>query len=246
MQKQTASDLQRTRTLLQGIRATHQSELKKKEKDIERITEKWQKISDSQYKLGHSQSGLRCSNVAVVEGEQVGGRGLGFLDVALEQSEQARNHLKDENAFLRKLVLKTVNELQSALHTAQCILPGDHLAESVGLDSFFKFCRLTRSQPPQLNMTTLFVPSLPSVGDKINGIMDSLNQTLSAVREAQATPIAASSLRGNSESEITRLQSVITKLEEELGPSVCILLAHQDVEVLPFSSIPRTSSCSND
>ena len=136
MQKQTASELQRTRTLLQGIRATHQSELKKKEKDIERITEKWQKISDSQYKLGQSQGGLRCANVAVVEGEQVGGKGLGFLDVALEQSEQARNHLKDENTFLRKLLLKTVNELQLALHTAQCLLPGNHVAESVGLDSF--------------------------------------------------------------------------------------------------------------
>jgi len=136
MQKQTTSELQRTRTLLQGIRATHQSELKKKEKDIERVTEKWQKISDSQYKLSHSQSGLRCANVAVVEGEQVGGRTLGFLDIALEQSEQARNQLKDENAFLRKLLLKTVNELQLALHTAQCILPGSHVAEAVGLVSF--------------------------------------------------------------------------------------------------------------
>ena len=96
-------------------------------------------------------------------------------------------------------------------------------------------------------MTTLFVPSPPSaVGDKINGIMDSLNQTLSTLREAQATPIAASSLLRNSESEITRLQSVISKLEEELGPSVYILLACQDIEVLLFSPIPRTSPCSND
>ena len=48
--KQTAADLQRTKTLLQGVRATFQIEMKKKEKEIERVLDKWQKVADSQRK----------------------------------------------------------------------------------------------------------------------------------------------------------------------------------------------------
>src|SRR6266545_1282851 len=106
-------------------------------------------------------------------------------------------------------------------------------------------CCLTRLQPLQINMTTLFVPLLPAaVGDKINGIANSLNQTLSALREAQATPIGPSSLLENS--EISRLQSVIGKLEKELGSSFHILLLYRDPKAATLSSLPRTSPCSND
>jgi hypothetical protein len=132
-QKQTAAELQRTKTLLQGVRATYQAEIKKKEKEIERALDKWQKIADSQNKLGAAQSGMRCANVAAVDGAQVVGKGLGFLDIALEQSEQARSHLSDENLMLRKSILKTVNELQSLLYKARRMLPGDSVVEEVSV-----------------------------------------------------------------------------------------------------------------
>jgi len=130
-QKQTAAELQRTKTLLQGVRATYQTEIKKKEKDIERVLDKWQKIADSQTKLGATQSGMRCANVAVVDGAQVVGKGLGFLDIALEQAEQARNHLSDENLMLRKLVLNAINELQSLDHKARSMVPGGSICDKV-------------------------------------------------------------------------------------------------------------------
>ena len=132
-QKQVASELQRTKTLLQGVRATCQNEIKKKEKEVERVLDKWQKIADSQTKLGTIQSGMRCANSAVVDGAQFVGKGLGFLDVALEQSEQARNHLSDENIMLRKLILKTINGIQTMQHKARSMLPGDSGLEDVSL-----------------------------------------------------------------------------------------------------------------
>jgi len=132
-QKQTAAELQRTKTLLQGVRATYQAEIKKKEKEVERLLDKWQKIADSQTKLGATQSGMRCANVAVVDGAQVVGKGLGFLDIALEQAEQARNHLGDDNLMLRKLILNAINELQSLHHKARSMVPGGSVCDDVSI-----------------------------------------------------------------------------------------------------------------
>jgi hypothetical protein len=134
--KQTAAELQRTRISLQGVRATHQAEIKKKEKEVDRVMEKWQKLADAQAKLSGVPSGMRCANVAVVEGTEVLGKGQGFLEIALDQAEKARAQLGDENLFLRKLVLKAVNEIQSILHQARSLLPSESTAELVSLPYF--------------------------------------------------------------------------------------------------------------
>ena len=120
------------RTTLQGIRATHVTELKKKEKDTDRIIEKWQKLADSQAKLSVLPSGMSCPNVAVVEGSEILGRKCpGFLDIALEEAEQARSSLEVETVHLRKLILSTVNEVQSILHEAQTLLLNNESLEAV-------------------------------------------------------------------------------------------------------------------
>lgn len=130
--KQTSAELQRTRTTLQGVRATHVAELKKKEKDTDRMMEKWQKLADSQAKLSVLPSGMRCSNVAVVDGSEILGRKCqGFLEIALEEAEQARTSLGVETVHLRKLILSTVNEVQSILHQAQSLLPDNENLEAV-------------------------------------------------------------------------------------------------------------------
>lgn len=132
--KQTSAELQRTRTLLQGVRATHYAELKKKEKEIERVMEKWQKLSDTQAKLSSVPSGMRCLNATVVEGNEVVGKGQGYLEIALEQAEQTRSNLSDDNLFLRKLLVRSINELQSILHHARCLISGDQNIDEVRLD----------------------------------------------------------------------------------------------------------------
>lgn len=130
--KQTSSELQRTRTTLQGLRATHVAELKKKEKDVDRIMEKWQKLADSQARLSVLPSGMHCANVAVIEGSEILGRKCqGFLEIAREEAEQARASLEVETVHLRKLILSTVNEVQSILYQAQTLLLENESLEAV-------------------------------------------------------------------------------------------------------------------
>lgn len=134
--KQTSAELQRTRTLLQGVRATHQVELKKKDKEIERTMDKWQKLADIQSKVSAAASGIRCANTAVLDGSEVLDRGRSFLDIALEQAEQARAQLGDENLLLRKLLVRVVNELQSILYQAKCKLSNEQELDEVRREYF--------------------------------------------------------------------------------------------------------------
>ncbi|KAF8972768.1 Afadin and alpha-actinin-binding-domain-containing protein [Flammula alnicola] len=210
--KQTTAELQRTRTLLQGVRATHQAELKKKEKDIERTLEKWQKLADAQSKVSAASSGLRCANVAVVEGTEILGKGQGFLEIALEQAEQARSHLGDENLLLRKLVLRAVNEMQSILHKARCLLPGN----------------LTADEPVPLTLSTLFPLSPPSAAsDKLDAIFNDFRETLSTL--SQPTSVTAPTLKPAPQvldADVERLQGIIINLKEELARSQKQSMAH--------------------
>lgn len=55
----------------------------------------------------------------------------GFLEIALEEAEQARASLGVETVHLRKLILSTANELQSILHQVQTFLPDNENLEAV-------------------------------------------------------------------------------------------------------------------
>jgi chromosome segregation ATPase len=125
--KQTMAELQRTRNALQTVRATHQAEQRKKDKEFEKLADKWSKIADVQTKLGATASGLRFSgssaNAAVVNGSQFG-KGKGYLEVALDQAEKAREQLTLENTGLRMLVVRVANEVQRVTHEVKRYMPG--------------------------------------------------------------------------------------------------------------------------
>lgn len=95
--------------------------MKKREKEVERLTEKWQKIADIQSKISSTPSGLVCANVAAIEG-----RGLlnssTFLESALEESERARAGLLEDNNYLKALLLKAVNSIQRIDYQTKCLL----------------------------------------------------------------------------------------------------------------------------
>lgn len=131
--------------MLQGVRATHVAELKKKEKEVERTLEKWQKLADAQNRISTAQTGLRCANASIIEGTEIVGKGQGFLDIALEQAEQARAHLGDENLLLRKLLLRAVNEMQNILHQAKRIAVGDGIIDEVSTINL-QACMYTSSE----------------------------------------------------------------------------------------------------
>ena len=62
-QKQTLFNLQRAQSALQFARQTAQNEIKRKDKEIERIQERWAKVVNDQPKFGLA-IGMRCTNLA--------------------------------------------------------------------------------------------------------------------------------------------------------------------------------------
>ncbi|KAG6908897.1 hypothetical protein DXG01_002875 [Tephrocybe rancida] len=197
--KQTTAELQRTRTLLQGARATHQTELKKKEKDIERMAEKWSKIADAQVKLMTVPSGLRCANVAVMAGSERMGNRTSFLEVALDEAEKARSQLMEETLLARRLVLTAVNEVQSTLY---------HVRPPASENS---------EEPTPSTLTTLFpVHPTGTAGEKLTVVLNDLKDTLTALPHKQSPTLPPPQPTPLSESELQRMQSVINTLQAEL------------------------------
>jgi hypothetical protein len=101
---------------VQALRATHQAELKKKEKEVEKMADKWAKLSDAQAKLSSLPSGFKSSNSRTVTGGAPVSKGSSLLEVAAQEAEKARVQITTECTGLKRVVLNAVNELQEVLH----------------------------------------------------------------------------------------------------------------------------------
>ncbi|KAJ6581800.1 Afadin and alpha-actinin-binding-domain-containing protein [Mycena capillaripes] len=205
--KQTLAELQRARTALQAVRATHHSELKKKEKEVERMTERWGKLADVQAKLSTASSGLRCANLKIVDGTEVAGKGTGLVDLALEQAEEARQRLSQENTRLRGLLLGAVNEAQSMLYQAR------------------KSER--EEEPVPFTLSTLF-PMAPrdAANDKLTSLLAALREAVARPSSPVITPSTSASSVVVSDGELVRLQSVIDALKAEIDRSQKDAMVH--------------------
>ncbi|OBZ73535.1 hypothetical protein A0H81_06407 [Grifola frondosa] len=205
--KQTTAELQRTRTSLQALRTAHQTEIKKIEKEKERMVEKWSKLSDTQLKLGSVGSGMRCANLEVVEASdvQLRGKGEGFLEVALEQAEQARKELFDQNRKLRGLILTTANEMQSVLHSTRSHITSEN-----------------QEEPPPLTLPALFpISPTDAAADKLTSLFASIREAITRLSKTNASQNASletpkEESKSKSVAELERLQAVIDTLRNEL------------------------------
>lgn len=61
--KKSRDDLQRLRMAMQYLRTTTAGEVKRKEKEIEKMADRWAKISNEQVRLGSVGAGLACANL---------------------------------------------------------------------------------------------------------------------------------------------------------------------------------------
>ncbi|KAG6850668.1 hypothetical protein H0H93_010396 [Arthromyces matolae] len=201
--KQTSAELQRTRTILQGVRTTHQTELKKKEKDIDRMTEKWSKIADAQAKLMATPSGLKCSNVSVITGLERTGNGTSFMEIALEEAEKTMDQLTVEHLSARRLVVTTINQVQTALYQTR-----PAISEKI-------------EEPTPYTIATLFPLHPPgNAEEKTKMIMANLRDALTSRTHKTSAESALPAPKGSiSEDEVRRLQGVIDNLQQELGRS---------------------------
>ncbi|KAG6829065.1 hypothetical protein H0H92_005839 [Tricholoma furcatifolium] len=206
--KQTSAELQRTRVAMQGVRATYHTELKKKEKEVERMAEKWNKLADSQAKLMMVPSGLQCANLAVSTGAERLGTSS-FLESTLDETERARSQLAVDNIFVRNLVVTAVNEVQSALHHVRPTTAENHEA---------------KPQPTPFTLTTLFPMHLAgNADDKLHSVIKNLKATLTTLSEKQNLPVPSPQLTVSSPAasdvENQRLQNLINTLQDELEQS---------------------------
>ncbi|GJJ11564.1 hypothetical protein Clacol_005798 [Clathrus columnatus] len=196
--KQTTSELQRTRTSMQYLRTTTQNELKRKEKDIERVLDRWTRVCDSQVKLGTVGIGLNCSNYAEACELFVG---QGILEEALEQAEEARLELTKENEGFRSVLLGTANALQTMIYKTRTADQDTHVPE-----------------PSQLTPTAVFAPPTSCLTHPENAHLK-IKELFSSLKEAVAnTRRDASSIIKSpvSDEEVTMLRETINSLRSEL------------------------------
>ncbi len=138
-------DLQRARTALQALRATHVAEIRKREKEIEAVRERWSKLADAQLRISSVPSGMvflgSAANASMlVEGGGNGSignggggggggggqkKGVGVVEGALEGAEKARAALREENLELKGLVVDAANAVRKILHKAVSSDPDD-------------------------------------------------------------------------------------------------------------------------
>ena len=131
--KQTTGDLQRARTALQALRATHIAEIKKREKEVEALRERWSKLADAQLRVAGLPSGMVLSrpaaaaaaNASVVLSDGAGAGKRGVVEEALEEAEKARALLGEENGELKGLVVDAANAVRKILHKAVSSDPDD-------------------------------------------------------------------------------------------------------------------------
>lgn len=98
-------------------------ELKRKEKEVERMVEKWVKLADSQQRVSAASSGISFygANAEVVSGSDDVGKGKSYLEVALEHAETSRAELFADSTRLRRLTVVSANRLQSLIHNIRLI-----------------------------------------------------------------------------------------------------------------------------
>lgn len=135
--KSSQAELQRTRTALQSLRATHQAEIKKVEKEKDKLLEKVTKLSEHQYVT--RVAGIRYANETALNHYGVSSLGPtpsgpssstsgppavtgtgDFLEITLEESLRHRQELADENRALKTLLLRIANEIQNVEFQARC------------------------------------------------------------------------------------------------------------------------------
>jgi hypothetical protein len=201
---------------MQALRATHLSELRKRDKEVERMVERWSKVSDTQLKIsstgaGMTINGARCANAIASDGSGVLLGGCkGYLDIALEEAERSRTALAEENNQLRRLLLHAVNEGQEAVYELQ-----------IAADPLFD------SEPPApMTLATLFPLSPNDVAtEKLTALFSAL-QVAIAVFADPTRPTSRPGPSAPSEEkmkvntvELDSLRKKVTSLTAELGSS---------------------------
>lgn len=122
--KALTQENQRLRTMLQSVRLGAQNEVKRFEKDKDKLLERLSKIADSK-----PTAQFYCPNLSLSTTESRFEKG--YLDIALEDAENARVNLAEENDILKKLVVDCANGAQGLLHRIKYRGDERHMVDEV-------------------------------------------------------------------------------------------------------------------
>jgi len=129
--KALTQENQRLRTTLQSVRLGAQNEVKRFEKEKDKLMERLSKIADSRQITAQ----FTCSNLNVSATESRFEKD--YLDIALEDAENARVNLAEENDVLKKLVVDCANGAQGLLHRIRYRGDERHMVDEVRTPLFF-------------------------------------------------------------------------------------------------------------
>ena len=208
---------------MQSVRQTYAAELKRREKDTEKMMDRWQKISDAQTKLGSIGSGIKFKTTLanpVVGGRdsEIIGKGTDALEDALDEAQSARKELIEENTSLKNVLLSAANEVSRICHAISA-----RVGESSGEGA------------PHFTLSDMFSISAPeSASEKFNVLLTAFQELVSRLGVSydpdSTTPIGLPP-RSSSHTmshvsddhhqadakELARLQSTIVDLRRQLG-----------------------------
>ncbi|KAI5895585.1 uncharacterized protein SCHCODRAFT_01285948 [Schizophyllum commune H4-8] len=203
--KHTTTELQRTRSSLQSIRTLHQNELKKKDKEIDRMADKWAKLAEAQSKLASTApSGMRCLNGGLADAGMVASSSQTFLEASLEESERARMEIIEENKHVKGLVVTAVNGMQEIVHETR---------EDGGKDEW----------TPATVISLFPISPASAAKDAILDSLDDLRATIAHLMPSDDPTESTSSKPTPSTSakvppeEVGRLQDTIKKLQAQIA-----------------------------
>ncbi|QRW02657.1 actinin-binding protein, afadin and alpha [Ceratobasidium sp. AG-Ba] len=103
----TSAHLAQQTSAIAALRQASTALDRKREQDMARLKERWQKLASEQSKLGSVGSGMVCANYAVVDGnEQYIGSGETVDEGAMRDAVEARERLTEENDVFREVLGK--------------------------------------------------------------------------------------------------------------------------------------------
>ncbi|KAH7335616.1 Afadin and alpha-actinin-binding-domain-containing protein [Rhizoctonia solani] len=109
----TSTQLAQSTSAVAALRAASTADTRKREQDVARLKERWQRLAAEQAKLGTVGSGMVCSNWAVAVNEQyVGMRAEGeeAAEGAMRDAIEARERLAETNDEFREVLVKGLRE----------------------------------------------------------------------------------------------------------------------------------------
>ncbi|KZT41699.1 hypothetical protein SISSUDRAFT_1042504 [Sistotremastrum suecicum HHB10207 ss-3] len=196
------AELSKSRSALHSVRAAYGIEVKRKEKEVERIMERWQKMSGGSMRV--SGSGSTGVEPAVKTHDE---DALSLEEVALQDAENDRNRLLEERERMQDVIVWLARELNSLvangreIDTQQCLASPDTTLSALLLTLR---TRLLAKKPDDAEYT------------RLNNIIDSLREELTS-REVLLKKFEEhfAETRPKKENSAQNLEAQIAQLESE-------------------------------